>query len=754
MSLMLTLVSASGLVDFVLKGAAVMLLAWAVAGLLGRASAARRHLVWCLGVASLLLLPAFSLALPAWQVTWLPQWTSEQTARVATGQAAISYKDTSEALNDRMQTSIVLPPSIAAVATEVPNSLSGAVVEMSAPSRGPLPWLAIGWAAGVLLSLVPMGVGLWQLAVLNRRSQLIDDPRWLAQLDRLTRQMGVRRGVQLRQSAAAIAPLTWGALRPVLLVPAEAHAWPDQRRQLVLLHELAHIRRWDWLTQLVAHVACAVHWFNPLVWLAARQMRIERERACDDMVLAAGARASDYAQELLALATRLSDSRLSTLVAVPMTRSGTLEDRVRGILDCRRSRAALTTPAVCLGAMLAGVAMAPLAMLRAAHPKLPQPADNQPAVKPATDNPVVSQPIQSDPTVKQDGDAGQPPDDKNADNPTDNNTDKPKIRGLTPPARLPAEKPAAKTVTVRGVVLDHAGKPMKGAAVFAVGPTGLNLSAGAAWSNIRDGGPDNEAQPVRTDEQGRFEVPTGEAKSLAVSHARFDAWPTAIPAKGDVTIRLPEPARVEIDMAIDGADKESVIFIQFLSHLNPDFAGVRLEREFKMDNPGKFSLAALPPGKYQLCRQVMNRLKEIGTGAMLERQFFELKAGETKSIRYVRDKGSKIRGKVTWPANTKLMGIVVSVRSEKAEPSPFDKHEWTTSYASQTAAEDGTFLTERIAPGKYLLVADAYTPIPEEDRFRTGVIGPSHRAEIKIEVGTDGELTVPDLVLKPGRFDE
>ena len=116
---------------------------------------------------------------------------------------------------------------------------------------------------------------------------------------------------------------------PVLLVPDEASGWEDERRRLVLLHELAHIRRWDWLTQLLAHVACAVYWFNPLVWLAARQMRIERERACDDLVLSSGARASDYAQELLALAAGLSDSRLSTLVAVPMARRGVLEDRLR-----------------------------------------------------------------------------------------------------------------------------------------------------------------------------------------------------------------------------------------------------------------------------------------------------------------------------------------------------------------------------------------------------------------------------------------
>jgi hypothetical protein len=143
---------------------------------------------------------------------------------------------------------------------------------------------------------------------------------------------------------------------------------------------------------------------------------------------------------------------------------------------------------------------------------------------------------------------------------------------------------------------------------------------------------------------GRFELSTGESKSLAVSHATFDAWPAAIPAGGEMTIRLPEPARVEIELAIDGADQESVIFQQLLTEDRADFAGLGLEQEVQMANPGKLSLAALPPGRYPLCRNVSNRLGEISTGAMLERQFFELKAGETKSIAFVREKGVRVRG--------------------------------------------------------------------------------------------------------------
>jgi hypothetical protein len=306
--------------------------------------------------------------------------------------------------------------------------------------------------------------------------------------------------------------------------------------------------------------------------------------------------------------------------------------------------------------------------------------------------------------------------------------------------------------TVRGVVLDHAGQPVKDAAVFAIGPTSLNLAAGQAW---RHDGNDDKARPVRTDEQGRFELPTGEAKSLAVSHAHFDAWPAAIPPSGEVRIQLPEPARVEIELDIEGADEKSVIFYQLLAHDVPEFAGLQSSREVQITNPGKLLLDALPPGKYQLCRNVMNRLKGVGMGAMLERRYFELQPGEKKVIRYVRDQGARVRGKVTWPADTKVMGIVISVQEEKPQRRPSDVYEWRTTYASHAAAAEGDFLTERIAPGAYLLVATAYTPLEgPPTRLSTGTPVPSYGAQIKIDVPADGELAVEDLALKPIRASE
>lgn len=379
MSSFARLVSVSGFFDPALKSAAILLLAAIGAGAFCRAAAAWRHLVWCLSVVCLLLLPALSLVLPRWQVAWLPRWAAESPRSAITEQADHAPTKGAAPVNDG---AIVSPPTWKAVPRAAASDLRSASIATIEPPRSAISWPTFIWSAGGLLSLVPLAIGLWQLARLHSRSQIIADPRWLDLLGELRRQLGVRRGVYLRKCKSVLAPLTWGLFRPVVFVPSEADDWPDERRRLVLLHELAHVRRWDWVTQLAAHVVCAMYWYNPFVWLAVRQMRVERERACDDAVLASGARPSDYARELIALAMRLSNSRMPALAAVPMARRGTLNDRLHSILDRRRSRAALTKVFIFGGAVLAAATVVPLAMLRAADPEVPESASAEPMESP------------------------------------------------------------------------------------------------------------------------------------------------------------------------------------------------------------------------------------------------------------------------------------------------------------------------------------------------------------------------------------
>jgi hypothetical protein len=108
----------------------------------------------------------------------------------------------------------------------------------------------------------------------------------------------------------------------------------------MLIHELAHIRRRDCLTQIVGLLACVLYWFNPLVWLASRQMRVERERACDDQVLVTGVKASSYARNLMRVARSYGALRPSLAVGLGMARRSRISERLEAVLDPKRRRIA------------------------------------------------------------------------------------------------------------------------------------------------------------------------------------------------------------------------------------------------------------------------------------------------------------------------------------------------------------------------------------------------------------------------------
>ena len=158
--------------------------------------------------------------------------------------------------------------------------------------------------------------------------------------------------------------MTWGWFRPVVMLPAEADAWLPERRRSVLLHELAHVQRLDCLTQSVAQVVCALYWFNPLAWFAAHRMRVERERACDDLVLASGTRASDYAGHLLEMARGFRYGRAAALGAVAMGRPSQLEGRLHAILDPKVRRGRITRAGTVLALIGLAAVLSPLSAVR------------------------------------------------------------------------------------------------------------------------------------------------------------------------------------------------------------------------------------------------------------------------------------------------------------------------------------------------------------------------------------------------------
>jgi len=211
------------------------------------------------------------------------------------------------------------------------------------------------------LTILPPLLGALSLRRLQCRAKRIADEPLLTQL---CRQLRLRRPPILLHSADRDMPMTWGILRPKLLLPAAFGTWPAARRRDVMLHELAHIVRRDCLSQWLGHVARAIYWFHPLVWLAARQMCRERERACDDLVLASGADAPDYAEHLLHIASGLQPPAFSAHAAIAMARPSNLETRIVAILDPRTDRRRVTRAGIVVLATLA-LLVPPLAMLRA-----------------------------------------------------------------------------------------------------------------------------------------------------------------------------------------------------------------------------------------------------------------------------------------------------------------------------------------------------------------------------------------------------
>jgi TonB family protein len=212
------------------------------------------------------------------------------------------------------------------------------------------------WIAGSTVRVFWLATLLMRLAHQTRRGR---DPSgdWVRLLPAVAAALGVTRQIHVRATDRVVAPATWGWRRPAILVPVGSE-WTEPRIQIALVHELAHIRRRDWLVQLVGETACAVHWFNPLTWLARQRLRRESERACDDLVLASGVGATRYALELTAIA-RLHVVRAHPAAAVPMARSSSLERRIVAMLDPTLDRRPLTRrTALASGALMFAAVLA------------------------------------------------------------------------------------------------------------------------------------------------------------------------------------------------------------------------------------------------------------------------------------------------------------------------------------------------------------------------------------------------------------
>ncbi len=233
---------------------------------------------------------------------------------------------------------------------------------------GIIPIVAGIWLAGALLVLLRLAFGTWRVGQLARDGSRVEDGVWLSLTQRLANRLGVTRPLILLRGERLAVPVTWGIVYPAVLLPQDADTWSEERRRFVLVHEMAHVKRFDALTQLLAQISVAVFWFDPLVWIAAHQMRVEREHACDDYVLRDGTAPSLYAGELLemvrSIGTPSHDRAAPAFAALAMARRSEFEGRMLAILDPRLDRHTLTRRGTLMTALIVALLTLPLAALR------------------------------------------------------------------------------------------------------------------------------------------------------------------------------------------------------------------------------------------------------------------------------------------------------------------------------------------------------------------------------------------------------
>lgn len=343
-----------------LKGTALLAAAWASTLVLRGSSS--RHRAWSLALAGLLILPALEMIPSDWG--WRA-WTTEAASSARADLPPVALPLGDEARPEPTSPPPMLPARESLVEARPMGTLPVNSEGMPSRSRARIPaglvesWpvvVFVAWASGALVAIAPFVLGLASTRALGRRSAAVEEGPWAALAGVIARGYGLGRRVRLRRGEAGMMPVTWGLWRPVVLLPEDAEGWPAERLRAVLLHELAHVVRLDILAQHLARLACAVYWFNPLVWVAAGRLRVEAERASDDLALGAGLRASDYASELMRLVDELRPGAAPATVALAMARRGVLEGRLRAILDAGRDRRGLSRRrAVALGLATLGV---------------------------------------------------------------------------------------------------------------------------------------------------------------------------------------------------------------------------------------------------------------------------------------------------------------------------------------------------------------------------------------------------------------
>jgi beta-lactamase regulating signal transducer with metallopeptidase domain len=356
-----------GVAVFLAKATIILVAALAITRQMHRASAGARHLVWLVTLGTLLFVPA----LTAWAPLALRVLPPRAAASVVTATQPTPASDHAEPAITRASHAVTsasaMPAPTTAMSTTAPAP-TPAVSRVRRAIESVSPVMSISlllWGAIALIIAGTLGWSALAVRRIVRRASPLDDPAWRTPLLEVSDRIGLDTPPRLLVSSDIKMPFACGVFTPAIVLPAECEAWSLDRRQSVLLHELAHVRRGDLVGHMLGRLVCALYWFHPLVWMAAKRLRSESERACDDLAVSCGTRATDYAEHLLDIVTSVR-TNATPVVALAMARRKEFEGRLLAILDpdlrhstpSRRQSAALITVLALSASLVAAAAPA------------------------------------------------------------------------------------------------------------------------------------------------------------------------------------------------------------------------------------------------------------------------------------------------------------------------------------------------------------------------------------------------------------
>jgi beta-lactamase regulating signal transducer with metallopeptidase domain/Flp pilus assembly protein TadD len=360
--------AAEGMLLIVLKATLILVMARLLLAAMPHAAGATRHIVATAALVAVGLMPVFTVLVPAWEIVVDgAEKTSAAPAITAVGPGSPAPVEALDAAQNsrpavRTTDAVLSVARATGLLADQPLTAMERAMNIGRSTWKGMIALAVGLLA--LLMLAQMTVGMLGVWLVSRKAEELTLDSALMALDHARDRLALKLEVRLLRSSRISVPVIWGVAHPVLLLPADVVTWPEERLRVVLMHELAHLKRFDGISLLLTRTAVSFFWFHPLAWSLERAGRSECERACDDLVLASGTKPSDYADHLLAIARSMPTFDPFRSVTLAMSRKSQLEGRLLSILQPHVARRVFSGRGVAIACALAIAVIVPLSAIR------------------------------------------------------------------------------------------------------------------------------------------------------------------------------------------------------------------------------------------------------------------------------------------------------------------------------------------------------------------------------------------------------